>query len=81
MGQVDAVFVQRAVVALGPRVVHPVAAPDLDQRLINLLLVDAVFFQNLGRVALGLHDGGDEQVLGADEVVFEPVCFILGVFQ
>ena len=57
------------------------AAPDLRQRLIDLFLVDAVFLQHLGRVPLGLHDGGDEQVLGADEVVLKPVCFILGVLQ
>ena len=81
LGQVDAVFVQGTVAALGPWVVHAVAAPDIDQRLINLFLVDAVFFQYLGRISLGLHDGGDEQVLGADVVILQPVRFILGVFQ
>ncbi len=46
--------------ALGPGVVHPVAAPHRHQGLIHLLLIDSEFLENRSGIALGLHGGGDE---------------------
>ena len=60
VGQVYGVPCQRAVVALGPGVVHPAAAADFHKRLIQPFLVDTELLDHLGRIALRFHDGGDE---------------------
>ena len=81
LGQVDAVAFQGPVAALGAAVVHPVGAADGGQGLVNLFLVDAKFLNHPGRIALRFADGGDEEVLHADEVVFEPPGLFLGGIQ
>ena len=57
------------------------AAPDLRQRLVDALPVDAVRFQDFGGKPLRLHNRGDEQMLGADEIVVETRHFRPGVFE
>ena len=81
LGQVDAVPLQGAVAALGPRVGHAVASPNPLKGLVDVLQVQFELSQNLGRVAFLLLDDGHEQVLGAYEIVVHPVGLSLGPLQ
>ena len=78
-GEVDAVAFQGAVAALGPRVVHPVAAPYLHQCLVHLFPVDSELLEHPGRFSLGLHRGRDEEVFNGDQFVLHAVGFELGL--
>ena len=80
-GEIDAVPIQGTVAAFRIGVIHPVAAPNLGQRLVNALPVDAVRFQDFGGKPLRLHNRGDEQMLSADEIIVETRHFRPGVFQ
>ena len=73
LGQVAAVFFQRPVLVLGPRVVHAVAAAYAQQGLVDLLLVDAELLEYADRIPAALAGDGDQQVLNADILVVEPV--------
>ena len=65
--------------AFSPGVINAMAAANFHKGLVQPLLVDAELLDHLGRCALGLHDGGYEQVLHAHVFVFEPVRFPFGV--
>ncbi len=80
-GEVDAVAFKGAVAALGPRVVHSVAAPDLHQRLVHLFPVDPELLEHPERLPLGLHGGRDEEVFNGDQFVLHAVGFELGLVQ
>ena len=80
-GQVDTVLLKGAVLALGTLVCDAGAATDLLESLVDLLLVDAELPEDAGGGALPLRGGGDEQVLGAYELILEAVGLTLGVFK
>ena len=71
--QIAAVFFQRPVLGLGPRVVHPVCAAYIEQRLVDLLLVDIELLENGHGIAAGLAGDGDQKVLHAHVFVVQTV--------
>ena len=81
LGQVYAVAFQGAVAALGARVGHPVSTAHVPERLVNLLGVNAVLFEDGRYLAAVFHGERDEQVFGANELVVEAVGFGLGAGQ
>jgi hypothetical protein len=73
VGQVLGVALQRLVLVLRVRVGHPLGAPHLDQGPIDRLRAHAGGGEQArGRAALLLGDG-DEQMLGRDVLVLEPL--------
>ena len=77
--EVNAVALQGSVLGLGPRVGDAAGTPDLHQRLVHLLLFDAVCLEDGGGLSLLFQSGGDEDVLGADVFVVQALRFQAGV--
>ena len=79
--QVDGVLLQRPVVAFGAAALDPGAAAHLLQGAVDALLVDLESRRMRRRFAFALVGDGDQQVLDADVVVLEALCFGLGAVQ
>ena len=76
LDQVAAVLLQRLVLLLGVLVGHPLAAADVLEGRQHGGVVDALDAEDLLGLALDLGQG-QEQVLGGDVVVLEPVGLLL----
>ena len=80
-GEIDAVPVEGAVTALGPWIGDPVRAPDLLQGPIQALEIEVELPEQQGDIARVLLRQRDQQVLGADELVVQPVGLRPGPVQ
>ena len=73
LGQVTTVLFQGTIFTLRPGVGNPVPAAKLLQGKIDLFLVNTEALQDAGCLPSLLPGHGNQQVFGADELVFEPV--------
>ncbi len=78
LGQVARVFLQRAVAGFGLRVGHPLAAAHLLDGVVDPLSGDPSTFQQSGSRGAALAQDGQEDVLGGDVLVFQPVGLFVG---
>ncbi len=78
--QVAAVLLERLVRALRVGAGHALAAAHLLQRGQDLLVAGTGRFQDALRVASGLRRS-EEQMLGRDVFILEPLGLVLGVFE
>ena len=77
--QVATIFFQSAVLALRPGVGNPVSTPDLLKGTVYLLLIDAKVAEDTGSIPIAVAGDSDQEVLGADELIFQPVRLCSGV--
>ena len=79
LGEVAAVPLERLVCALGVLARHALRTADADHRCEDLVACQAAFGEQPGGGgASRLGRDGDEQVLGADVLVLQPLCFGFG---
>jgi hypothetical protein len=81
LGQIAAVFRERFVLGLGVLVGYALCPPHLGEHFEYSIFGDVELLQNSRRNAASPFDGdGQEQVLGADELVFQALGFTFGGF-
>ena len=80
LGKVASVFLQRTIMALRPGIVNSMPAAEFLQGAVDLFLVNTELFQNGGGFAT-FGDDSDEQVLGADVLVFQSICLFVSQLE
>ena len=81
VGEVAPVLLEGVVLRLRVGVGHPLGAAHRLQGRVDLLRSDPRLLEHPGRLALGLADDGEQEVLGRDVLVLEPGHLVEGRHQ